>query len=138
MKVRPFGLPDTSEFHLYAESMRMDGLAGNSEELAGNLRAVIKKVFLTIAQDSQRSRGEEEPDTKTYKREITSTSSFAVRSLHFDTARLISITGAARRVACLQLLTGANLPRRKQLTLWQLPRPTVYVPRRVAGALLSG
>jgi hypothetical protein len=36
MQVRPFGPPDTSEFHLYAESIRKDGLAGNSEELASD------------------------------------------------------------------------------------------------------
>jgi hypothetical protein len=36
MQVRPFGLPDTSEFHLYAESIRKDGLIWNSEELASD------------------------------------------------------------------------------------------------------
>jgi hypothetical protein len=61
MKVRPIGLPDTSEFHLYAESMRMDGIAGNSEELAANPGAVIKKRILTIAQDSQKRRGKKNP-----------------------------------------------------------------------------
>jgi hypothetical protein len=32
----PFGLPYTSEFHLYAESLRIGGLARNFEDLAGN------------------------------------------------------------------------------------------------------
>jgi hypothetical protein len=65
-----FGLPDTSEFHLYAESMRMGGLAGNSEELAPNSEGrYSKKRFGTTAQGSQGRRGIKKTDTKTYKKE---------------------------------------------------------------------
>jgi hypothetical protein len=46
----PFVLPYTSEFHLYAESMRISGLAGNSEELTGNRGPVLpNELFATIA-----------------------------------------------------------------------------------------
>jgi hypothetical protein len=42
----PFGLPYTSEFHLYAESLRIGGRAGNFEELAGNPGSVLPKTIL--------------------------------------------------------------------------------------------
>jgi hypothetical protein len=45
----PFVPPYTSEFHLYAESMRISGLAGNSEELAGNRGPILpNELFATI------------------------------------------------------------------------------------------
>jgi hypothetical protein len=53
----PFVLPNTSEFHLNAESMRIGELTGNSEELTGNRELVLpSKLLATIAWDRGRKR----------------------------------------------------------------------------------
>jgi hypothetical protein len=68
MQVRPFGLPDTSEFHLYAESIRIGGLAGNPEELSSNPEGRYSKKHCNNCPRAAKDDGKlKSTDTKTYK-----------------------------------------------------------------------